>query len=153
MSGFEVAGLVLGALPILIEAVKSYKNGIQTSKIFFRKKAVVNKLTLALLLQQETLAQIIKAILTQSGCNNIPEFDETPYKCLADAHVQENVLAYLGSSNLYVLNETLGQSYDTVRLVARNITHLVPMTEVRLNVFYMCFDVTSAYVTRTGPNG
>lgn len=32
MSGFEIAGLVLGAFPLAIEGIKSYSNGIQTIK-------------------------------------------------------------------------------------------------------------------------
>ena len=135
MSGLEVAGLVLGVLPILIAAVESYKNGIQTSKIFFRKSAVVTKLTSALLFQQETLAQIVKLILLQSGCNATLEFDGNAYDCLTNGQTQERVQEYLGSSTLYVLNQTLGQSYDTVHRVARKISCFIPVIEVRLDIF------------------
>ncbi|CAI6238537.1 unnamed protein product [Periconia digitata] len=35
MSGFEVAGVVLGSIPILVEAVKSYADGVSTVKGIF----------------------------------------------------------------------------------------------------------------------
>ena len=152
MSGFEVAGLVLGALPILIEAVKSYRNGIQTSKIFFRKQATINKLTAALLLQRETLAQIIRSILKQSGCNNALDLDKNPYECLSNGQTQDQVLQYLGSDNLFILNETLRQSFDTVRRIARNITGLVPTIEVRFYAFYTYFDLAKARTITAGPD-
>jgi hypothetical protein len=36
MSGIEVAGLVLGALPILISALEGYSKGLQPLKTFFK---------------------------------------------------------------------------------------------------------------------
>ena len=32
MSGFEVAGIVLGAFPLAIESIKAYRNGVKTIK-------------------------------------------------------------------------------------------------------------------------
>ena len=131
MSGLEVAGLMLGALPILIEAVTSYKNGIQTGKLFFRKQVVVNKLASALLLQQETLAQTIKLVITQSGYQDLLDFDKDPYECLTNSEVHDYLLEYLGTNCLSIFNESLTQSHDTVRRVARNIACFVPDVKVR----------------------
>ncbi|KAB2576462.1 hypothetical protein DBV05_g4978 [Lasiodiplodia theobromae] len=36
MSGIEVAGLVLGALPLIVEALKAYSNGISTIGTYLR---------------------------------------------------------------------------------------------------------------------
>lgn len=38
MSGIEIAGLVLGALPIAIKATKSYSEGLEEGKKIFRTK-------------------------------------------------------------------------------------------------------------------
>ena len=138
MSGLEVAGLVLGALPILIEAVTSYKNGLQTGKIFFGKQVVVNKLGSALLLQQETLTQIIKLVIPQSGYKPVLDFDNDPHECLTNVEVHDCLLEYLGISRLSILNETLRQSYDTVRRVARNIAYFVPDAKVRQLINLYC---------------
>ena len=131
MSGFEVSGLVLGALPVLIEAVTAYRSGLQTGKIFFRRKAIVSKLTSALLLQRETLSQIVRSILEQSGCADALNLETSPYECLRKPETQALVTKFLGSDNLFVINETLEQSYDAVKRVARNIEGLVPSVEVR----------------------
>ena len=131
MSGIEVAGLVLGAIPVLIETLKFLKSGMQMSRIFFRRQAVFNKLTLALIFQQETLAQIIRSILIQSGCDTVLDFDHNPHDVLVDGQTQEHILEYLGEKNLYILTETLKQSYETVHSVAQNISCFVPVLEVR----------------------
>jgi hypothetical protein len=46
MSGLEVAGLVLGALPLVISALEHYANGVQTAKRFFRYKSELEVLSL-----------------------------------------------------------------------------------------------------------
>ena len=96
MSGIEVAGLILGAIPILFEAVDFYKQGIQKSKIFFRRRSIVGKLALALLLQQRTLAEIVKSTLAQSGCLDVERLESDPVRCLEDIEVKSRVSEWLG---------------------------------------------------------
>ena len=152
MSGIEVVGLLLGALPILFEAIKSCKNGIQSSKTFFRRRAIVNKLSLALLLQQETLVQIVKTILRQSDYDHALDIDQNPYECLSNGQAQDHILEYLGSENLFLLNEIFRQSYDTLQRIARNIIDFVPGTEVRLYMSCIRFDLAKACMIRAEPN-
>lgn len=152
MSGLEVAGVVLGAMPILIEGLKSYKNGYQSGKLFFRKPAMVNKLALALLLQRETLAQFITMILKQSGCIDTLEFDKNPDEYLRDSRTQDQVLEYLGSDNLFIVNETMKQSYDIVRRIARNIAGLVPTAEVSLDMLTTCFEIAKTHTPTADAN-
>jgi hypothetical protein len=46
MSGLEVAGLVLGALPLVISALEHYAKGVQTAKRYFRYKSELKALIL-----------------------------------------------------------------------------------------------------------
>ena len=131
MSGIEVAGLLLGSIPILVEAVSAYKDGIQKSRIFFRKRAIVEKLSLALLLQQRTLAEIIRSILTRSGCLDVWRLEADPVGCFHDSEIQAQVLEYLGEDNEVAFKGVLRQSYDTIRRIALNLAGLVGATQVR----------------------
>jgi hypothetical protein len=38
MSGIEVAGLILGALPLIIAALENYSGGLEATVAFFRWK-------------------------------------------------------------------------------------------------------------------
>ena len=130
MSGIEVAGLLLGALPVLFEAVDFYRTGIQRSKIFFGKRTVVNKLALALLLQQQTLTETIKSILTRSGCEEVWRLEADPIACLQDVNVKQQVLEYLGADNHATFIWALEQSNEVAQRVARNLAGLVPAVKV-----------------------
>jgi hypothetical protein len=46
MSGLEVAGVVLGALPLVISALEHYANGIHTAKRYWRYKLELKSLIL-----------------------------------------------------------------------------------------------------------
>lgn len=48
MSGFEIAGVVLGALPLLIEGVKAYGDGIRTIQSIINYKRIVEDLVVTL---------------------------------------------------------------------------------------------------------
>jgi hypothetical protein len=44
MSGLEIAGAVLGALPLIISALEHYATGVRTAKRFWRYKSVMEDL-------------------------------------------------------------------------------------------------------------
>jgi hypothetical protein len=48
LSGVEIAGLVLGALPLLISAVEHYNDGLHPIKIFFQKQYELDRFYRAL---------------------------------------------------------------------------------------------------------
>ena len=150
MSGVEIAGLLLGALPVLLEAVDLYKASISKSINLFRRRTVVNKLALALLLQQRTLAETIKAILIKSGYTNASFVDDDPVTCLNDDLVREQVLDYLGSDNYAALTLTLQQSNESIEKVARNLAGLVPAVKVcnhdrAIDILHCSSRVTGSY--------
>ncbi|RDW56889.1 hypothetical protein BP5796_12956 [Coleophoma crateriformis] len=126
MSGIEVAGLVLGAFPILLEAIDVYKDGIRKIEKAFRKRKYIEKLARALLLQQQILEEAIKSVLVASGCENIGNLDDDPISYLEDEHTQEQVLEFLGRKNNVVFNGTLDQSIDIIKRISRSVVGLLP---------------------------
>jgi hypothetical protein len=48
LSGVEIAGLVLGSLPLLISAVEHYNDGLHPIKIFFQKQYELDRFYRAL---------------------------------------------------------------------------------------------------------
>jgi len=130
MSGFEVAGVVLGALPILFAALDASKKGIGRGVIFLRKRRCVEKLTLALLSQQQHVAEIIRSILVGSGCEDVSRLENDPVEYLKDKLVQEQVLDYVGSETFAALRGLLEHCHETIQSLAIKIAGLVPSIQV-----------------------
>jgi hypothetical protein len=67
MSGLEVAGVVLGALPLVISALEHYANGIQTAKRYWRYKSELRSLILQIDTERgifiNTLEQLLGGIV------------------------------------------------------------------------------------------
>ena len=123
MSGFEVAGVVLGALPLIVAAVDLSK---ENYKYFFRKRKYVEKLALALRFQQQHMVEITRSILISSGCEDVYRLDSDPVAYLSDDAVQAQVLDYLGEDNFAVFAESIQDCHQTVKEVAANMAGLLP---------------------------
>ncbi|KAI9645502.1 hypothetical protein NHQ30_006242 [Ciborinia camelliae] len=132
MSGIEVAGLVLGALPILFQAVDFYRDGIGRSLTALRKRKYVEKLSHALLLQQQILEETVRSVIVASGCEDIVRLDDDPLDYLNDEYLQEQVLDYLGEKNINAFNGTLEQSNTIVKKLAGSMAGFVPAFKVCL---------------------
>ncbi|KAK3998115.1 hypothetical protein QBC44DRAFT_375996 [Cladorrhinum sp. PSN332] len=126
MSGFEVAGLVLGAIPILFAAVDFSKKNIGRGAIFFRKRRHVEKLALALLSQREHLSEIIQSILVESGCKDLARLEEDPVVYLQDDEIQEQVLDYLGEETFTAFSGLILHCHETIKGIAMKTAYLVP---------------------------
>ena len=132
MSGIEVAGLVLGALPILFAAVDLPKSSLQRTLAAFRKRAYVGNLARALLLQKQIIAENVKSLAISSGCEEVWLVDDDPLEYLSGVAVQEQILDYLGVENHTAFVGALEQSHDAVKKIARNIEGLLPGGEVSI---------------------
>ena len=130
MSGIEVAGLVLGALPILFAAVDFPRDGFSRVGLAFHKRKSVEKLARALLLQQQTLEETVRSVIIASGCEEPWRLDDDPYGYLSDQSVREQVMDYFGVKNDAAFTGALDQSNRIVRKIAKNITGLVPSFKV-----------------------
>ncbi|KAI1121421.1 hypothetical protein F5Y10DRAFT_256363 [Nemania abortiva] len=63
MSGFEVIGVVLGTIPLLISAFEHYERGIQTIQIVRRRAKVMHSLAAALSTEQTILRNTCETLL------------------------------------------------------------------------------------------
>ena len=127
MSGFEIVGVVLGALPIIVKAVDLSK---ENYKYFFRKRKYVEKLALSLRSQQQHMVEITRSILISSGCKDAYRLDNDPVAYLSDDAVQDQVLDYLGEENFAVFTDSIKDCHQTVKEVAANMADLVPNLKV-----------------------
>lgn len=69
MSGFEIAGIVLGVIPLFISAAEQYRNGLNTVDKFLKKEQILN-----LYIQElETHKVLLRLQLeTVIGSTNLP---------------------------------------------------------------------------------
>ncbi|KAI3581971.1 hypothetical protein IWW34DRAFT_354836 [Fusarium oxysporum f. sp. albedinis] len=64
MSGFEVAGIVLGSIPIVVSALQCYMNGLGTLQNFRSYKRILRSLILTLKTEHVNLQNICEKLLT-----------------------------------------------------------------------------------------
>ncbi|KAK1774721.1 hypothetical protein QBC45DRAFT_457908 [Copromyces sp. CBS 386.78] len=117
MSGFEVVGVVLGALPILISAIEG-------------KRRYVEKLALALYTHERSLSETVKSILIGSGCKDLLRLEDDPVGYLEDAAIRDQVLNYLGEEDFDAVSRLILYSCETVKRVAMRIAGLGPSDDL-----------------------
>jgi hypothetical protein len=64
MSGLEVAGVVLGALPLVISALEHYREGVNTTKRYWRYKKEVDSLILQVKTERGIFINTLEQLLT-----------------------------------------------------------------------------------------
>jgi hypothetical protein len=64
MSGFEVAGIVLSSLPLIISAMEHYAEGIHTAKRFWRYKSEMRSLILQVNTERGIFINTMEQLLT-----------------------------------------------------------------------------------------
>lgn len=131
MAGIEVAGLVLGALLILLKSVDVYRDGFRRFGSAFKKRKHVEKLSRALLLQQQTLEELIKSVALGSGCEDAWALESDPVSYLNNPEVQAQVEEFLGPKNTIFLINELKANYAATKKVAIYISRLVLSNQVQ----------------------
>ncbi|KAL8669620.1 MAG: hypothetical protein Q9168_005795 [Polycauliona sp. 1 TL-2023] len=99
MSGIEAAGLVLGAIPIVIGALESYKTTRKMWHQFLNKSLFVDRLINALQEQRLLIELDLQFLLRAAGCEDdtIARLDTSGcYELLLDEELAEPVRQYLG---------------------------------------------------------
>lgn len=131
MSGVEVAGLVLGALPILIEAINVYRSGLKKSRSGIRKRKVIERLGQALILQKTIIAGLTRGVLEQCGCDTAAGADDAQLRSLLqDKQTQDMVGEFLGTYNTQVFSDTLIDCMTDVSQATVRLASLVPSVKV-----------------------
>ncbi|CAF9908296.1 hypothetical protein IMSHALPRED_006633 [Imshaugia aleurites] len=133
MAGFEIVGIALGVLPIVLHSVDVYKDSIRRVGTTIRKRKHIEKLARALLLQQQILEETIKSVVLACGCENVGALEEDPFGYFSNEDIRERVEDYLGSKNSIAFVSLLTANNEIVKKVAKNISGLVPAYQVRLS--------------------
>lgn len=130
MSTFEVFGIVLRTIPILISGAGFLAS--DKSLVAFRKRQYVNKLANALLLQQQTVRETVRLIITRSGGNHDESLlNEDPLTYFQNKDIQTQVLDFLGDENYKALIGRLQDMQITLEEVARHLDGVIPTHKVR----------------------
>lgn len=74
MSGFEVAGVVLGSLPLIISAMEHYAEGIAAAKRFWKYKSEMRSLIMHIKTEKTIFTNTLEQLLT--GIVRIEHMDE-----------------------------------------------------------------------------
>jgi hypothetical protein len=78
MSGFEIAGAVLGSLPLLISALEHYREGLQPLKAFINWNSDLPKVIRRLRTQQVLYEAALKSLLTRIVPDETESMISTP---------------------------------------------------------------------------
>ncbi|KAF3133223.1 hypothetical protein TWF569_010667 [Orbilia oligospora] len=119
----EIAGLVLGALPILYGSVRVYRDTSKTVNRILRKRIYVDELVNALILLEGTLKLLVKSLLQDSGAWN---FEHDPFEYLKDQDVKQQLQEHLGPEMEAAFASTMEQIYDVIRGMAKSIGGVIP---------------------------
>ncbi|KAJ9638044.1 hypothetical protein H2204_004635 [Knufia peltigerae] len=130
MSGIEVAGLILGALPILIEGLDLYKKGLKSLRSSFRRRKVVEELTCDLTIQLNILEELLRFILNNSGYETPQTLSAKSLEILRDDEVKNAVASYLGPK-YDAITEAMRQCQEIVYRLVPKIARIAPPVKER----------------------
>ncbi|KAJ3578105.1 hypothetical protein NPX13_g2467 [Xylaria arbuscula] len=127
MSGFEIAGVVLGAIPLVISALEHYKAGKGAAATFFKCRDQLDTLICRLKLQQCLLYFNLVELLRDAGVEEAIEEDLTEERCrriLEESKNEEAVRAYLGVVPYSMFLEILKRYETCLTVLARKLEHI-----------------------------
>ncbi|TFA98047.1 hypothetical protein CCMA1212_010227 [Trichoderma ghanense] len=117
MSGFEVAGVVLGVIPLAISALEHYKAGKGTVATFMKFHGQLDTLIYRLKLQRTFFYLNILELLRSAGVREVVnKSDITEDECIAvlqNAKNAEEFKEYLGSCHLFDTFHEILARYET----------------------------------------
>lgn len=126
MSGLEVAGVVLGAIPLVISALEHYKAGRGTAATFFKWRDQLDILIYRLKLQKCLLHLDLMELLRGAGVDAVVEDDLTEEECLRvlkDSKNEQAVRGYLGLVyNMFL--DVLGRYEACLKILVGKLGHI-----------------------------
>lgn len=129
MSGFEIAGVVLGAIPIVIEALSAYREGKGLFATIRKSRGLVDELIHKLKMQQTHFYLDMLELLREARVPEIlMEGDPTPDKCieiLQAAKTGNEVEQYLGPQLFHDFLEILGFYENYLKEITSKLGHIV----------------------------
>jgi len=134
MSGFEVAGVILGAIPLLISALEHYRSGKGAASSFIKFHGHLDTLIFRLKLQRtffylDILELLRVANVGQLGRSGDPT-EELCHAILGKADTARTIASFLGP--LYeTFLEILSRYEACLKTIAGRLGHLMRISEVR----------------------
>lgn len=122
MSGIEVAGLVLGAIPLIISAIEHYESGLDRTKVFFKWQDVLEKARRDLWVQYSSYEMTLRLLLVDlSSEAELEELLSEPKSTLWDnPELVDGLRGKLGETyQVYVY--TVQQMEGCVKTLARHL--------------------------------
>ena len=126
MSGMEIAGLILGAVPLTIAALKQYKTAHEMLRSFKRKSLLIDRLIGVLQEQEFCLESEFTLLLRAAGCTINGEDMQA---LLVRDDITKDLKGYLGRAYEPYLNALIGCKSSLEDIVKR-IWGLVPGSPV-----------------------
>ncbi|KAK2616804.1 hypothetical protein QQS21_000181 [Conoideocrella luteorostrata] len=128
MSGFEIAGVVLGAIPIVIEALSAYKQGKGIFATMRKSRGLVDDLIHKLKMQQMHFYLDILELLREARVPEIfMEGDPTPDQCveiLQAVKTGNEVEQYLGPQLFHDFLEIVGFYEKYLKDITSKLGHI-----------------------------
>ncbi|KAK6824639.1 hypothetical protein PG987_012133 [Apiospora arundinis] len=133
MSGFEIAGVVLGAIPLLISALEHYKSGKSTVATLVQWQGQLDTLLFRLKNQKLSFFFDILELLRSANVEDVidnPEITETEcLQVLSNAKTGAHLQDYLGQ-HYDAFIEILGRYESCLKLIARKLKHIRRLPDV-----------------------
>lgn len=124
MSGFEVVGVVLGAVPLVISALENYAEGVRTIKRFFGWESQLTQLILSLRIQHTkfklNLQKLLRAAAPDYNIRDIPD-DHTSFLWQGD--LATRVEKYLDAS-FTAFREVVADYEACLKKIAYKLKHV-----------------------------
>ncbi|ORY19506.1 hypothetical protein BCR34DRAFT_620960 [Clohesyomyces aquaticus] len=124
MSGIEVAGLVLGAIPLLIAALEHYEGGLDSARSFFKWRGGLSGMIQALWYQHTSYVQSIQLLLE-------PIATEQERQIMLDDATH---ILWKSTEMSEALQNRLGNAYQVYMHTVQRIEDIVKAIAEKLNI-------------------
>ena len=122
MSGIEVAGIVLGAIPLVISALEHYEGGLDSTIAFFKWQTELSTAIRKLWYQHTSYEQTIRLLLTPiTDDQELSEMmDDTGSKLWKDGELSDQLRGRLGKAYHPYL-KTIGEIEGIMKTLAERL--------------------------------
>lgn len=126
----EVAGLVLGAVPLAITALQCYKTGKKLTDRVRNRKKHIDKLIRALQGHDAVLELYLVWLLKAAGSYEAHHTPSDIPELIKEAEVVERIEETLGEKGSAAFLHAVCECQEAVQSIARSIEGFLPQTQV-----------------------
>lgn len=135
MSGFEIAGVVLGGIPIIIEALKAYNESKRLFQTYRKKTALIQRLVQDLQYYKFSINEQVGKVISNAGVATFSDAELQSgrvVEILKDAKQNEPVVAYLGKERFALFTAQLTVCQEVLIEILELFEGLWKRTKVRV---------------------